>query len=81
MTISPNKKGWSYDDSVGNWKLVYEGNQIVIFEKTDQCIATQSKLFVGTKEECEEEMTRLGLPLAEWQQSIDSQEDEQESLL
>lgn len=62
MIIKPNESGWSYDDSVGNWKLVYEQDQIVIFEQTDSCVATQSNLFVGTKEECEAEIERLGLP-------------------
>ena len=64
MTISHNENGWSYDDSTGNWKLVYDGNQIVLFEQTDQCVATQSTLFVGTEQECVTEIERLGLPLA-----------------
>jgi hypothetical protein len=79
MTIPHNENGWAYDNSIGNWKLVYERNQIVIFEQTDQCIATQSILFVGTKQECEQEMIRLGLPLSEWQQSFNSQDDELDS--
>lgn len=62
MIIDPNESGWSYDDSVGSWKLVYEQDQIVIFEQTDS-VATQGTLFVGTKEECEAEITRLGLPI------------------
>lgn len=63
MIIEPNESGWSYNDSVGTWKLVYEGNQIVIFEETDSCVATQGNLFVGTKEECDAEIARLGLPI------------------
>jgi hypothetical protein len=62
MIISPDENGWSYDDSVGSWKLVYEQDQIVIFEQTDS-VATQGTLFVGTKEECEAEIARLGLPM------------------
>ena len=61
MIIPPNENGWSYDDSVGNWKLVYADKLIVIYEQTDASIATQSTLFVGTQEECEAEINRLGL--------------------
>jgi hypothetical protein len=53
--------GWSYDDSVGNWKLVYTDNTVVIYEQTDQPIATQSVLFVGTEQECEEQIELCGL--------------------
>lgn len=61
MIIPPNENGWSYDDSVGEWKLVYADSLIVIYEQTDQPIATGSALFVGTKEECEAEIARLNL--------------------
>jgi hypothetical protein len=61
MIITPNENNWSYDDSVGNWKLVYANKLIVIYEQTDQSIATQSTLFVGNQEECEAEIARLGL--------------------
>ena len=59
MTILPNENGWSYDDSIG-WKLVYEQDQIVIFEQTDS-VATQGTLFIGTKDECDAEIARLNL--------------------
>ena len=61
MIIIPSENGWSYDDSVGNWKLVYADTLIVIYEKTDAPIATQSVLFVGTEEECNTEIARVGL--------------------
>ena len=61
MIIPPNENGWSYDDSVGNWKLVYTDKLIMFYEQTDQSIGTQSTLFVGTHEECEAEISRLGL--------------------
>ena len=61
MIITPNENSWSYDDSVGNWKLVYVNKIIVIYEQTDISIATGSTLFVGTQEECEAEIARLGL--------------------
>jgi hypothetical protein len=64
MIIPPNANGWSYDDSVGNWKLVYAEKIIILYEQTDESIATQSTLFVGTQEECEAERVRLGLPWA-----------------
>jgi hypothetical protein len=61
MIIKPNENGWSYDDSTGNWKLVYSDKIIVLYEQTDQSIAAQSTLFVGTHEECDEEINRLAL--------------------
>ena len=60
MIILPNENNWSYDDSVGKWKLVYDENAIIFYEQTDQSIATPKTLFVGTHEECEEEINRLG---------------------
>lgn len=61
MIIPPNENGWSYDDSVGKWKLAYADKLIVIYEQTDQSIATGSALFVGTKAECDAEIARLNL--------------------
>ena len=34
---------------------------LFFFEETDKAISTQEKLFVGTKEECENLITELGL--------------------
>ena len=61
MIILPDINGWSYDDSVGNWKLVYEDQAVVICEQTNQPIATQSVLFVGAEQECEEQIELCGL--------------------
>ena len=61
MIIPPNENGWSYDDSTGNWKLVYSDNVIIFYEETNVSIATQSTLFVGTREECEEQIVKEGL--------------------
>lgn len=61
MIIPPNENGWSYNDSFGNWKLVYSEKLIVFYEQIDQPIATGGTLFVGTHEECEGEINRLGL--------------------
>jgi hypothetical protein len=59
MIIAPDINGWSYDDSTGNWKLVYADNTVVLHEQTDQLIATQSVLFVGTEQECKEQIKLL----------------------
>lgn len=61
MIIPPNANGWSYDESIGNWKLVYSDKLIVFYEQTDESIATGGTLFVGTHEECEAEINKLGL--------------------
>ena len=61
MIIPPSANGWSYDDSVGKWKLAYEEKTIIFYQQTDQSIATPQTLFVGTKEECENLITELGL--------------------
>jgi hypothetical protein len=61
MIILPNADGWSYDDSTGNSKLVYADKLIVLYEQTDQSIATQSTLFVGTEQECEDQIKNLDL--------------------
>ena len=61
MIITSNENGWSYDDSAGNWKLVYEDKTIIFYEQTDKSIATQDILFVGTEQECEIEIERLYL--------------------
>ena len=61
MIITPDANGWSYDDSTGNWKLVYSDKIIVLYEQTDQSIATQSVLFVGTQQECDNQILNLEL--------------------
>lgn len=65
MIIPPNGNGWSYDNSTGNWKLVYADKLIVLYEQTDQSIATQSVLFVGAKQECEDQIKLLNLKYPE----------------
>jgi hypothetical protein len=61
MIITPSANGWSYDDSVGKWKLAYEDKTIIFYQQTDQSIATPQTLFVGTHEECEEQIVKEGL--------------------
>lgn len=65
MIIPPNENGWSYDNSTGNWKLVYADKLIILYEQTDQSIATQSILFVGTEQECENQIKLLDLKYPE----------------
>jgi hypothetical protein len=60
MTIQPNAQGWAFDESTA-WKLVYDGSTIIFFDETEKAISTQSVLFVGTKDECDAEIARLGL--------------------
>ena len=69
MIIPPNENGWSYDESTGNWKLVYVDKIIVIYEQTDVSIATGSTLFVGTKQECEDQIKLLNLKFPEISQN------------
>ena len=63
MIISPNENGWSFDES-NSCKLVHDEINMIIFEQTDKSISTQNVLFVGTQEECEAEIARLGLSLS-----------------
>jgi hypothetical protein len=70
MIIPPSENGWSYDDSIGNWKLVYTDKIIVLYEQTDQSIATQSTLFVGTEQECEDQIKNLDLKYPEQPQDL-----------
>lgn len=65
MIISPNENGWSFDESVKNWKLVYSGKIIIFYEKTDQAVSTQETLFVGTEKECEDQIKNLDLKYPE----------------
>jgi len=60
MNIEPNNDGWRFDESVG-WKLIHNDIDVIFFEETDKAISTQEKLFVGTKDECEEEIIRVEL--------------------
>ncbi len=61
MIITPDANGWSYDNSIGNWKLVYSDKLIVFYEQTDEAIATGGTLFVGTEQECEDQIKNLDL--------------------
>ena len=60
MIILPNDQGWAFDESTA-WKLVYDGSTIIFYDETEKAISTQSVLFIGTKDECDAEIARLGL--------------------
>jgi len=60
MIILPNEQGWAFNESTA-WKLVYDGSTIIFYDETEKAISTQSVLFVGTKDECDAEIARLGL--------------------
>lgn len=60
MNIEPNNEGWRFDESV-SWKLIHNTIDIIFFEETDKSISTQEQLFIGTKEECENEIKKLNL--------------------
>jgi hypothetical protein len=65
MIITPSANGWSYDDSVGMWKLAYEEKTIIFYQQTNQSIATPQTLFVGTEQECEDQIKLLDLKYPE----------------
>jgi len=58
MIINPN---WTVSDQ-GPWQLIYNNQQIISLHEAQGATSTQGNLFVGTKEECEAEIVRLGLP-------------------
>jgi hypothetical protein len=70
MIIPPSENGWSYDDSVGNWKLAYHDKLIIFYEQTDQPSATGGTLFVGTEQECEDHIKNLDLKYPDQPQDL-----------
>lgn len=73
MIIPPNENGWSYDDSVGKWKLAYHEKLIIFYEKTDEPIATGGTLFVGTQEECDKRIVDYGLHFPETEETEEAE--------
>ncbi|NBX31426.1 MAG: hypothetical protein EBR07_01665 [Planctomycetes bacterium] len=66
MNIDHDENGWAFDESE-NWKLVHNGIDVIFFGNTDKSISTQEQLFVGTEQECREEIARFGRVMAETQ--------------
>jgi len=63
MIIQPNEEGWSFSGELqeDQFCFVYKDSIRIFYGKSN--ISTTDTLFVGTKEECEEEMVRLGIPI------------------
>jgi hypothetical protein len=63
MIIQPNEDGWSFSGTLESNQLclVYKENEIIYYGKKE--ISTTETLFVGTFEECEAEIQRVGLPV------------------
>jgi hypothetical protein len=61
MIIQPNEDGWSFSGALesNQFCLVYKENEIIYYGKKE--ISTTETLFVGTFEECESEIQRVGL--------------------
>ena len=63
MLIQPNEQGWSMSDQ-GPWQLIFNDEYIIKLFEVTSGTSTQEKLFVGTKEECENKIQELGFPCA-----------------
>jgi len=63
MTIQPNEEGWCFSGELQQDQLcfVYKDNNRIFYGKST--ISTTDTLFVGTSQECEEEMLRLNIPI------------------
>jgi hypothetical protein len=63
MIIQPNEEGWSFSGELqeDQFCFVYKESTRIFYGKSN--ISTTDTLFIGTKEECEEEMVRLGIPI------------------
>jgi hypothetical protein len=63
MIIQPNEDGWSFSGTLESNQLclVYKDGEIIYYGKKE--ISTTETLFVGTFEECEAEIQRVGLPV------------------
>jgi hypothetical protein len=63
MTIQPNEEGWSFSGELqeDQFCFVHKDGIRIFYGKST--ISTTDTLFVGTSEECEQEMIRLGIPV------------------
>ena len=62
MLIKPDEQGWSTSNQ-GPCQLIFNDYYIIKLFEVGVGTSTQEKLFVGTKEECENKITELNLPL------------------
>lgn len=63
MLITPDINGWS-TSAEGPWQLIFNEYYIIKLLETNVGTSTQERLFTGTKEECENKIQELKLPLA-----------------
>jgi hypothetical protein len=75
MNIEANENGWIFDESTG-WKLIHNDQIVIFFEFTDKSISTQEKLFIGTKEECEQYIVDNNLLYTKYEEAADAGEPE-----
>ena len=63
MTIQPNEEGWSFSGELqeNQFCFVYKEGTRIFYGKST--ISTTDTLFVGTSQDCEQEMIRLGIPV------------------
>ena len=63
MIIQQNEDGWSFSGTLESNQLclVYKDKEIIYYGKKE--ISTTENLFVGTFEECEAEIQKVGLPV------------------
>jgi len=63
MNIQPNEDGWSFSGTLesNQLSLAYKDKEIIYYGKKET--STTENLFVGTFEECEAEIERVGLPV------------------
>jgi len=63
MTIQPNEEGWSFSGTLesNQLSLAYKDKEIIYYGKKET--STTETLFIGTFEECEAEIQRVGLPV------------------
>jgi hypothetical protein len=63
MIIQPNEEGWSFSGELQEDRFCFvhkDGIRIFYGKST---ISTTDTLFIGTSQECEQEMLRLGIPV------------------
>jgi hypothetical protein len=63
MIIQPNEEGWSFSGELqeNQFCFVHKDNVRIFYGKST--ISTTDTLFVGTSQECEQEMLRLQIPI------------------
>jgi hypothetical protein len=63
MIIQPNEEGWSFSGELQEDLFCFVHKDSIRIFYGRSTISTTDTLFVGTKEECEVEMSRLEIPI------------------